>query len=407
MLLTSLCLRYLLLLRALAMGCQVLALVAAHLIIDAPVPWMPIAIVMLLLGVITWRSWELVSSGRTVSEGVVVRQLCVDIVALAVLLYFTGGSWNPFVSLFLLPVTVAAATLRPAYTWFIVICSAACYTLLMFYHQQTLHWGHGDAHFAVHLWGMWLGFLLSAGIVAYFVARIGATLRAHDRELATARQMTALGAMAAGAAHELGTPLATMAVLARELELQCGDRPELIEDLGVLRAQLDRCKAILGRMAMQAGQTPADAGTAANLDQYLAGVIAEWRSLRPEASLTLTLDGAQPAPRIVTDRTLTQALMNVLNNAADASPQSVAVQAHWNASEMTMQVRDNGPGIAAAVRDGLGQAFVTSKPQGMGLGLYLARTTLGRFGGEVTLNDRRDGGGVEAEIRLPLTGLLA
>lgn len=407
MVLTSLCLRYLLMLRALAMGCQVIALVAAYAIARVPVPWMPITVVMIVLGVITWRSWQQVSGGQAVSEAVVVGQLCVDIVALAILLYFTGGSWNPFVSLFLLPVTVAAATLRPAYTWFIVICAAACYTLLMFHHEQTLHWGHGDAHFALHLWGMWLGFLLSAGIVAFFVARIGATLREHDRELATARQMSALGAMAAGAAHELGTPLATMAVVAREIELQLADRPELVDELGLLRGQLDRCKGILGRMATQAGQAPAAAGAPAQLDQYLAGVIAEWQSQRPEARLSLTLDGARPAPRIVVDSTLTQALINILNNAADASPHDVAVRAHWDESEMTMQIRDSGPGIAGAVRDGLGKAFVTSKPQGMGLGLFLARTTLGRLGGEVRLDDRRDGTGAQAEIRLPLTELLA
>ncbi|MFO1436660.1 MAG: histidine kinase dimerization/phospho-acceptor domain-containing protein, partial [Gammaproteobacteria bacterium] len=287
--LTSLCLRYLLLLRAFAMGCQVLALIVAHFLVDIPMPWKPILAVMLVMAVLTGHSWRMVSSGQAISEIVVLRQLFLDIAALAILLYYTGGSWNPFVSLFLLPITVAAATLRAAYTWMLVLCAAACYTLLMFFHENTLHWGHGDAHFALHLWGMWLGFLLSAGIVAYFVARIGATLRAHDRELASARQVMALGAMAAGAAHELGTPLATMAVVTREMELESHDTPALSDNLAVLRAQLDRCKQILGRIASHAGQSKAESGAATSIERYLGDVLSEWQSLRSEARVSTSL----------------------------------------------------------------------------------------------------------------------
>jgi two-component system sensor histidine kinase RegB len=404
--LTSLCLRYLLLLRAFAMSCQVLALVVAHFLFDIPLPWVPIVAVVLTMAALTVRSWRMVSSGRAISEIVVLRQLFLDIAALAILLYYTGGSWNPFVSLFLLPITVAAATLRAAYTWLLVLISAACYTLLMFFHQNTLHWGHGDAHFALHLWGMWLGFLLSAGIVAYFVARIGATLRAHDRELASARQVMALGAMAAGAAHELGTPLATMAVVTREMELE-GNASALTENLSVLRAQLDRCKQIVGRIASHAGQSKAESGAAATVEHYLADVLTEWQSLRPEAQVSTSLSGTQPPPRIVADRTLTQALMNVLNNAADASAANIEIDAHWNDSELRLRVGDRGTGLPGDFAEQLGEAFVSSKTNGMGLGLYLARTTLSRFGGELRLSNRPDGTGAQANIRLPLAGLLA
>jgi len=405
--LTSLCLRYLLLLRAIAMGGQVLALIAVHLLSGTTIPWPPIAVVMGVLTVITLRSWRGMRAGQHITEAVVMRQLCVDIAALAMLLYFTGGSWNPFVSLFLLPITVAAATLRPAYTWLLVAAAAGCYTLLMFYHRQTLHWVHDGDHFALHLWGMWLGFLLSACIVAFFVARIGATLRAHDRELAGARQMMALGTLAAGAAHELGTPLGTMAVVTKELQHDLRDEQALREGLALLRTQVDRCKEILGRMAAQAGELRAEGGARTSVDRYLDAVIGEWRALRPEVQAMVKLDGPRPAPAIIADRTVTQALINVLNNAADASPANVEVAGHWDAEELKLEIRDRGAGVPPGLSGEIGKAFVTTKAEGMGLGLYIARTTLGRLGGNVELHNRSDGRGAVATIDLPLARLSA
>ncbi|MGQ0658909.1 MAG: ATP-binding protein [Chromatiales bacterium] len=407
MLLASLCLRYLLLLRAIAMGGQVIALVVAHVLLDTPVPWASIAIVMGLLALVTVRSWRRITTQAPVSEASVLHQLCIDIAALAVLLYFTGGSWNPFASLFLLPITVAAATLRSAYTWLLVGCAAACYTALMFFHVHTLHWVHEDDRFSPHLWGMWLGFLLSAGIVAYFVARIGATLRVHDRELARARELIALGTLAAGTAHELGTPLATMAVVARELERDHGDKASRVEGLRVLRSQVGRCKEILARMASGAGQAPAEAGARVSIDRYLDEIIGEWRVLRPEVTATVRLAGVQPPPQIVADRTLSQVFINILNNAADASPGRVEVEGTWSASELKLEIRDEGDGLPAAMHGHVGEAFVSTKAGGMGLGLYLARTTLDRLGGRLELRKGIAGRGVSAAINLPLTGLLA
>lgn len=403
----GLCLRYLLLLRAVAMGGQVATLIAAHLTLAVELPVVAIAAVIVPLAAYTGLSWRRMARGHAVTEHSILLQLLIDIAALAVLLYFTGGSWNPFVSLFLLPITVAAATLRPAYTWLLVSLAACCYTVLMFFHVGTLHWVHGEDHFSLHVWGMWLGFLLSAGIVAYFVARIGATLRAHDRALAEARRIVAVGSLAAGAAHELGTPLATMAVIARELEHEHGEDAALVEGLRVLRGQIDRCKTILSRMNAQAGQAQADAGGRIELDRYLAELIEEWRALRPEAQVHVRLAGLRPAPPVIADRTLSQALMNVFNNAADASPQSVDIEGVWDAAELRVSVRDHGAGVPAAVRGHLGEAFVTTKPSGMGLGLYLARNTLARLGGRFSLSECADHQGSTAEITLPLKPLLA
>ncbi len=405
--LTSLCLRYLLLLRTFAMGVQIAALIAAHMFLHAPLPWPPIIGVMLLLAAVTLFSWRGVAARRPVPEAEVLCQLFLDIGALTALLYFTGGSWNPFVSLFLLPVTVAAATLRPAYTWLLVACAAACYTALMFLHQHTLHWVHEDDHYSPHLWGMWFGFLLSAVVVAYFVARIGATLRAHDRELAEARQWLALGSLAAGTCHELGTPLSTMAVLAKDLQRERQGDPGLVDGLRVLRGQIDRCKDILSRMSAQSGQAQALGGGRVDVDRYLAQLVDEWRILRPDPEVSVQLRGPQPPPCIIADRTLSQAIMNVLHNAADASPGRVEIEGRWDESELKVLIRDEGGGLPPGIAARVGRAFVTTKPHGLGMGLPLAHLALKRLGGRLVLRERAAGRGVVAEISLPLKTLLA
>ncbi|HTT09101.1 MAG TPA: ATP-binding protein [Gammaproteobacteria bacterium] len=405
--LTSLCLRYLLLLRTFVMGVQIAALVAAHLLLHAPLPWLPITTVLITLAVITALSWRIVSTRRPVAESEVLLQLCIDIAALTTLLYFTGGSWNPFVSLFLLPITVAAATLRPAYTWMLVVCAAVSYTTLMFFHQHTLHWVHDDDHFSPHVWGMWFGFLLSAAVIAFFVARIGATLRTHDRELAQARQWLALGSLAAGTCHELGTPLSTMAVLAKDLQQERENDPKLVNGLRVLRGQIDRCKDILSRMSARTGQAQALSGGRMDIDRYLTQLIGEWRALRPGHEISVHLHGMQPPPCIIADRTLSQAIVNILHNAADASPGRVEIEGRWNGQELKVLVRDEGGGLPPGVAERIGRDFVTTKPQGMGMGLHLAHLALKRIGGELVLRDRDSGLGVIAEISLPLAPLLA
>ncbi len=407
MVLTSLCLRYLLLLRAIAMGGQVIVLIAAHSLLGTPVPWLPITLVMGLLAVVSVHSWRRIASRTPVSESTVMRQLCVDVGALAALLYFTGGSWNPFVSLFLLPITVAAATVRPAYTWLLVAGAALCYTALMFFHVDNVHWAHEYTRFSLHLWGMWLGFLLSAAIVAYFVTRIGATLRANDRELAQARELIALGSLAAGTAHELGTPLATIAVLAKEMEQEHRHDSTLGDSLRVLRAEIARCKEILARMATRAGAAHAEAGTRTRVDAYLQAVINEWLALRPDTTATVRLTGVHPPPSIVADRTLSQAIINILNNAADASPERIDVEGTWRATALKIEIRDEGDGLSAAVQGRLGEVPVSTKAGGLGLGFYLARNTLERLGGSVEMRNGASGRGAVAAIELPLTGLLA
>ncbi|MDE2088522.1 MAG: HAMP domain-containing histidine kinase, partial [Gammaproteobacteria bacterium] len=272
--------------------------------------------------------------------------------------------------------------------------------------------GHG---FGLHIWGMWFGFFLSAGLIAYFVVRMGDTLRARDRALVRAREDTlhaerllALGTLAAGTAHEFGTPLAAMAVLAKELQRDHAAMPALAAKLRVLRDQIERCKHILATMSASAGQLQAASGGGVLLNRYLEQTLEEWRATRPGVQLQSRCEGPQPVARIVAEQTLTQALLNILNNAADASPHCVEVEALWSERELTIEVRDRGQGVTPEVESQAGQAFFSTKApgRGLGLGLFLAHTTINRLGGSVRLFNRDDGGACTRVI-LPLSPLLA
>ncbi|MFQ5698992.1 MAG: ATP-binding protein [Myxococcota bacterium] len=398
-----------------AMGGQGLALVIATYGLEMTLPWGPVASTIgVLAGFTVITGWWARRAG-SVSDGMFTSQLLADVGALTVVLYFTGGSANPLAPLFLLPITLAAATLRGPSKWLVTTAAIMAYTGLMFWHVPLPALGNVGRDFAAHIWGMWGGFVLSAALVAYFVSKIGSTLRRHDRALAEAReealradQALALGTLAAGTAHELGTPLATIAVLAKELEHECDGDVEQVAKLRLLRSQIDRCKKILARMTSEATSTPANGARRVPVERYLDGLLQEWGALRSEVSAKVRWNGVGPGPEIVADRMLTQAIMSVLDNAADASAQTVEVEGSWSESELRIEVRDRGRGIPAAVRGHIGEPGVTDKSSedGLGLGLFLARTSLDRLGGRLRLRDR-SGGGVCAEIALPLSALLA
>ncbi|NWF36466.1 HAMP domain-containing histidine kinase [Mariprofundus sp. KV] len=350
--------------------------------------------------------------------------LVVDVLALAGLLYFAGGSSNPFVSLFLLPLVIVAATLPKRYVWGMAAVTLGCYSLLMLInvpltqemtgHNHGAHAGHGASpagDFSLHVLGMWFSFLLAVGLILFFVVSMAEALRQRDQKLAEAREknlrdehMVSLGTLAAGAAHELGTPLATMAVLTKEMEKEYRQQPELLENIIILRSQVDRCKATLGQISASAGQMKAESGHSEDVKSCLNHCIARWQELHPATSIAISLKGIEPAPTIVVDETLNQAVINVLNNAADASPDSIELNAAWSAVELNLDIRDFGEGLSPAALEALGKPFFTTKKDGHGLGFYLASEVVRRIGGEMSISNHAEGGAL-VNIRLPLQKL--
>ena len=419
--LTNLCTHYVLLLRSIAFWGHAAILWLLTFLLDQPFPFISVILVLLVLGFFTFISWDWAKKKKVVSDKFVFIQLLVDIFTLSTLLCLTGGSSNPFVSLFMLPVTFAAAMLRPVYIRIVAGAAIVCYTFLMYFFQPMMIWEHHGHGFTLHVWGMWAAFLLSAGLVAYFVSRIGNTLKERDLFLAKAREnslesekIVALGSLAAGTAHELGTPLSTIAILTNDLEkATAGENPGISKKMGLLRGQVNRCKEILSRMAASTGQNRADSGEPVSVDTYLENILEEWLITRPEVTAESNFQGIQPAPEIIADQTVTQAIINILNNAADASSQLIKIDSIWDHKLLTIQVHDNGTGLPVGLEDKIGEEpFISTKApeKGLGLGLYLAKTTLGRLGGSVSLKNRHDhdnnNNGVTAELILPLPQLI-
>ena len=372
-------------------------------------PLVGIISAMALLNFLTWwrmqRSWP-------VTEIELCAHLAIDVIALTALLYFSGGATNPFVILYLLPLALTAAALPAVYAWVMAAVSVACYTLLMFYYipLPQSHVGHHD-DFGLHVLGMWFGYVLSAGLIAWFAGRMAETRRSRDRLLAQMREdelrndrIVALGTLAAGAAHELGTPLSIMAVLTKEMQQDVGASPAMRGNLRILREQVDRCKSILATLSVSAGASRAEGGGRLPLENYLEQLLQNWQTMRLGVRVRHRFEGPRPSPEIVAEQTLSQAIVNILNNAADVSPENVEVDGRWNEHQLVLVICDRGGGLAADAVHAAGQPFFTTKAQGLGLGLFLAHATLRRFGGQVLLNNRA-GGGVCTQLTLPLSGL--
>lgn len=405
-------LRRLAAMRWLAVAGQVAAIAAARPLLDIELPLAPMLLVVALLAGFNLLTLARLKKPEPASDSELFAQLGVDIIALSVLLFFSGGAANPFVSLYLPPIAVAAAALPRRLAWAVAALCMAAYSLLALA-NIPLALPDAERAMRLHLGGMWLIFVVSTVLITWVVARMTAAIRNRDLELAAAREealrnerVIALGSLAAGAAHELGTPLATMAVLAGEMARQPGTTADMQEDLALLREQIENCKGIITGLAERAGQTRAEGGRASAIDRWLEEVIAHWKRLRPHAGVDVSLHGTAPAPQVVGEATLEQALLNLFNNAADAASSNVEIEAEWDARMLRVEVRDRGAGIDETVLLNAGRAFITTRPQGTGIGLFLAHAAVERFGGRIVLANR-DGGGAVTRIELPLERIMA
>lgn len=367
-----------------------------------------VVLTMALLNVATW--WRL-GRPKAVTHGEYLAHLLADVVGLSLLFYFTGGSTNPFITYYLVPVTIAAATLPWRYAWIIAVTSLVAYSLLMlFYHPvpQLSHAHQATQPINLHVLGMWLNYGLSAGLVTFFIYKMAHALRSREQALSRTResalrneQVLAVATQAAGTAHELGTPLSTMAVLLTEMRDDAKDNPRLTQDLELLRRQVDTCKARLRQLVESADRRRLAEPEVRDAEHWLAGVVQRWLVLRPDVSHRLNVAERRGRPWLSVDATLDQALTNLLNNAADANPDDIAIGLDWNEHDVIIDIRDHGPGVSLAIADQLGDTFVSTKSKGLGIGLFLTHATINRFGGGVSLYNHPEGGTL-TEVVLPI-----
>lgn len=406
-------LQRLFLLRNIAILAQCLTFSLVYVIIDLDIPWMKMIIVVVLLAALNLLTWIRLHRKWPVSNIEFFAQLLIDVFALSALLFYSGGSTNPFISLYLLPLTIAAATLPWRYTWVMAVITIGCYSVLLFNYIPLPH-DHSKhlIEFNLHVSGMWLAFVLSTVIIAWFVVKMSISIRDRDRDLAQVReqalrneQIIALGTLAAGAAHELGTPLSTMAVITGELQKEYTNDSEFQNNVHILRDQITHCKQTLTQLLAKAGQTRIEGGSQLPVDEFLASLLEKWKLIRPAVKFNYQSNGPLPAPNIMDNQLVSQSLLNLLNNAADASSLCVEIKSHWNSKRLHLEIIDDGEGLSAEAAQRIGEAFFTSKApgQGFGIGLFLANANIERLGGSVHLFNLENGGAC-TQVSLPLIG---
>lgn len=369
-----------------------------------PLPWLALSVTLGFSMVLCLVTALRLRASLPVTELEYAVQLACDLLIHSALLYFTGGSTNPFVSYYLVPLAIAAVTLPWIYSLILSGIALVAYTLLLvqFYPLDALPM----AREKVQIYGMWLSFALAAAVITFFAAKMAEELRRQEAFHAQRReeglrdqQLLAVATQAAGAAHELGTPLATMSVLLNEMRQDHTD-PLLQEDLETLQEQVKQCKYTLQQLVRAAEANRRMVVEQQPVTFWLDESLNRWHLMRPEASYRLQRLGQGLVPHLAPPPDLTQALLNLLNNAADACPDGLEVHLDWDASDIVISIRDHGPGVPVAIAEQIGKPFFTTKGKGFGLGLFLSKASVTRAGGSVKLYSHEEGGTL-TELRLP------
>jgi two-component system sensor histidine kinase RegB len=341
--------------------------------------------------------------------------LCLDTLCLTAVLALTGGPMNPFSLIYLVLITLSAVVLRKGWTRGLSVLSTICFGLLFFFHAPSAIFSihHVEQGLSPHLIGMWVAFLIAAGLITFFTGKIADALRTREQEVLTlqdqvakSERLASLVTLAAGAAHELGTPLGTIAVVARELEryaAEFADNTAVLEDARLIRSEVDRCRSILEQMSVQSAEPVGETPTVTRITDLLAGVMEQFSEAQRKLLQVVQADESMAV--ILPVKVTTQSLTALIRNAMDANigNEPIVIECSTTESELQIEVRDCGHGMPAAVLRRISEPFFTTKEpgKGMGLGTFLVRTFAERLGGELLFQSSPESG-TTATIKLPL-----
>jgi two-component system sensor histidine kinase RegB len=379
---------------------------------------MPAVLLASLVAVQVFSNCVLAMSKRRLRDGaehLVGALFVLDTLALTVILGLSGGPTNPFSLLYLVQITFSAIVLRRWWTWTLGLISTVSFGLLFWFSRDVPafreHAQSGE--FSLHLLGMWLAFAAAALLISFFVAKLSAESREKEREillmqqrLARNERLASLVTLAAGAAHEIATPLATIAVTAKEMEHEASTHPtyaRIKDDAQLIRSQVERCRLILERMGAQGADPFGEAPKSADLQELLTQV----KNRFPDQSerIRVQISSAEPLRCIVPVRAAVEALSALVKNALDASPsgEPVTLEAVQPVDQrVRFLIRDEGVGMTREVLERVAEPFFTTKTagQGMGLGAFLAHLFAQTLGGQLSF-ESEPGRGCTAILELP------
>lgn len=422
-------------LRWVAVVGQLITIAFVHLVLGVTLPLFPLLSVVAIttasnLALAFWSSsrpkGEQNTLGvRTVDPNTVPilgLVLLLDLILLTVLLSFSGGPTNPFFIFYFVNLCLSAVVLPRAWAWASSMAAIGCFVVLFFaYRPLPEMWtaahlapiSPGSPPTRAH-WGLLVSFATCAVVIIYFTSLLRDQLQKREHELrsfqadrARTQKLEALGTLAAGAAHELANPLATIAVVAREVErrvIGTSAEPKVSQDMALLRSELQICRNILKRMSADAGQAMGEGLVAATvgelLDESLEGI-------RQFDRVTISVDpDVEDLTLLVPLVGLAQAIRGIIQNAlaASASVQRVQIQADHSHGQFRLTVRDEGVGMSPTVLARVGDPFFTTKQpgSGTGLGVFLARAVVERLNGRLTI-DSISGRGTTVTILLPVS----
>lgn len=402
-------------LRWLAVGGQIATILVATWGLDIQLPLFQMLAVMVCLIAFNIGSHLRWHEERVVSNRELFLAMLVDIASLTAQLYFTGGINNPFVFLFLLQVILSAVLLRAESTWTVVWITTLCLAFLSVFNKPLVWPPESTSKLSdFYATGIVICFVLNAALLVIFITRIGSNLRAGDATLATMRQRAAeeehivrMGLLASGAAHELGTPLATMSVVLSDWKRmpQFANNADMLEEIEEVESQLLRCKSIVSGILLSAGETRGESSAKTTLHDFFEDLVEEWESSRPAQHFEFN-NLVDEEFTVAFDSTVKQMVFNVLDNALEVSPNCLRFDVSKNKELLFLTVTDQGPGFRADILEQMGTPYNSSKGRpGGGLGLFLVMNVARTLGGSVQARNCAEGG-AEVRIVLPLSSLV-
>jgi two-component system sensor histidine kinase RegB len=403
-------------LRCLAVVGQVATILFVQFWLGIALPLLPMGGVILFLIALNLFSWYRCRSKALITNTELFTGLLLDVAALTVQLHLSGGATNPFVSLFLLQAVLGAVLLSTMLTWILVAVAGACFIFLAVNCRAidlSAYPGGQSAFFELHIYGMFISFLLAAVLLVLFVKQINGNLRDRDRHLSELREQSAeeehilrMGLLASGAAHELGTPLGTLSVILNDWERMPALRadPEMVAELDEMNSALERCREIVSHILLAAGEARGEDFERTTLAAFIDDVVAEWRETRSPAFVDYVADIGVDIP-IASDTVIRQILFNVFDNALEASPKWVGIEASKEGETLAVTVSDKGKGFAPDILTNFGKPYQSTKKRpGSGLGLFLVVNVFRKLGGTVLAKSNRYGG-ASVELSLPIQAL--